>query len=469
MNTAVFLSVLAQIGLVVFMAVRLGRLCLGRIGFLFVVASFAYHGLPEILLACFPNSTSDAYRDYTDPGYLTWWILLVTLGLITFGGAYLLTARNPVNADVRYSSLIAQLDKVYLLRWQMIVALAVPDFLFVALSAQDSGGYWLTGLSAEYVPYLVALSFATFALKYKGRGFEIAALFYIALMALSGERSRVLGPVILTLSALARYGIVLSWRRLVVAAVLVGSGFVAISLTRSLNGRFAVGEGLDDRLSAIAGGITEAADSVNTAVLDDTVYRVDGNSFAAIILERQQSQGYASTGFTQLIATIRYMIPSFLFRSKMALDVSLRDEEGYDDWFYDLPDVDWLPTVWGSLLCYAGPFGLVVFAALLGWTAGQVDNWLFTIPTVNSYLIGIWISLIPLTIEWGVSAIIVSLRGMLPVLLVGLIGSRLAFGGARLKPTPLLLTRDPSNGLPKFQAESGDLKNVPSGWPRSLR
>jgi len=106
------------------------------------------------------------------------------------------------------------------------------------------------------------------------------------------------------------------------------------------------------------------------------------------------------------------MTPSFIFRGKQNLEDHLRDEEAYDDWFYGFPDLDFLPTVWTCFLAYAGQFGLLILAFFSGWIMALTDNWLARQTTVTAFLTGVWLTVIPVQLEQGVSGIIYVLRGL---------------------------------------------------------
>ncbi len=111
------------------------------------------------------------------------------------------------------------------------------------------------------------------------------------------------------------------------------------------------------------------------------------------------------------------MIPSFIYRNKLDLDDYFRGEEGYDIVYYGLDQLNWLPTLWSSLLCYGGPYLLPILGALLGWIVACVDNWIWRTYSVTAFVAGIWLSSIPLFFEWGFSGVVNNLRGLLALVI----------------------------------------------------
>jgi len=95
------------------------------------------------------------------------------------------------------------------------------------------------------------------------------------------------------------------------------------------------------------------------------------------------------------------MIPSFIYRGKLDLDEYLRNEEGYVVDFYGFPSIDYMSDFWTILLCYVGPWGLLVCAFILGWLCACLDNWLSKTSAVIPYLIGLALSEIPANLEQG--------------------------------------------------------------------
>ncbi len=106
--------------------------------------------------------------------------------------------------------------------------------------------------------------------------------------------------------------------------------------------------------------------------MNDTIYRFDGNSYGAMVLERQLG-GYGFTGLNQVLATISYNLPSFLNPDKLQGDVYMRNEEAYQDVFYGLPeDVDYISDFWSILLGYSCILGLLMIAPIVGYLLARL-------------------------------------------------------------------------------------------------
>jgi hypothetical protein len=153
------------------------------------------------------------------------------------------------------------------------------------------------------------------------------------------------------------------------------------------------------------------------SILDDSVYRFDGNSYGAMVVGKQD-QGYGITGANQFLSTIAYMVPSFLNRGKLETEFYLRNEEAYQDNFFGFDDkVDYLSVFWSVLIGYIGWIGLLVTAPFLGWGFAALDNWLARTASITSYLCGVTLSAIPLMMELGIAGVPGTLRGLAAILL----------------------------------------------------
>jgi hypothetical protein len=419
MDSIIFFGVAVQAVLLVLVAIRLRQRSLGAIGFLLMAATFVYHGLTEMAQAIFPGR--DLYRDLAAPSWVAIWTLLISAGLALFTVAYLsglkaMLKKKPSN--LRLADLIANLDRAYLLRWPLLLGIGIPSFLFVLVRTQENdtpGGYWLSGLAVQFTPLLLTLSFATVCIKTGGRRFLLIFLGFSIFLIASGNRFDVLATALLAISAMIRYGVKLPKSTLFIAAVTLVGAVTAISASRGTYGRFRAGEGFVTRLEAIGSTILSPENISTDELLDDSIYRFDGNSFGAMILERQ-SDGYGITGLKQAEATVGYMIPSFIYRGKLNLDEYLRNEEGYAVEFYGLPPIDYMSDFWTILLCYAGPWGLLICALILGWICACLDNWLSRTSDVLPYLIGLGLSEIPANLEVGFLASILDTFRALVVL-----------------------------------------------------
>jgi hypothetical protein len=364
----------------------------------------------------FPGHNS--YREDIATESVITWTALLTGGLVLFTITYLYKIDFTIKKN-QLIELINQLNGSFLLQWPVLLALGVPSFLFILLRAQTDapGGYWSSGLAYQFTPLLLALSFATMCIKTNGRGFLLIFAGFSILLIASGSRYEILTTALLAISAMTRAGVRLPRRTLIAVAATIALFFAAISVSRETYGRFNAGESFTVRLEAIGEAIISPENISTEQILDDTVYRFDGNSFGAMIMERQ-SDGYEITGLGQAMATVGYMIPSFLYRGKLDLEEYLRNEEGYAVEFYAFPRVDYMSDFWTLMLAYVGPWGLLVCASILGWVCAGLDNWLSRTPKVIPYIIGLGVSSIPVHLEAGFLANILDQLRTLVVLIV---------------------------------------------------
>jgi len=434
MQLLIFLAVAIQIALLVAMVMRLRKRSLGSIGFLLLAATFVYHGLTEFAQVLFPDR--NPYRDMTTTAGVANFTLLMSVAMTLFTLTYLLRLRRPAHFSFR--ELLERLDRTYLLKWPVLIGLGVPSFIFLLRSQADlnSGGYWTAGLAYQFTPIILTLSFATICLKLAGRYFLSVFIVFSILLIASGSRFEVIATALLAISAMVRYRVSLPVRTLLVISIILLVSMIAITASRGTYGRFNSGESLSFRLGAIATAIASPDDIRLDEILDDTIYRFDGNSFGALILERQ-SDGYGVTGMTQVITTLKYMIPSFLYPNKLDLEEYQRNEEAYAVEFYALPEIDYASDFWTMLLCYGGSWGLLMCGLVLGWVVAGIDNWLSGSSDPTAYIVGLGISTLPANLELGVAGAIYILRALAVLAVVAwLVSSKHKIALTSVKTSP---------------------------------
>ena len=86
---------------------------------------------------------------------------------------------------------------------------------------------------------------------------------------------------------MSRYGIRLSARAVWSSVAIMLCCAIAITASRNEYGRFNAGEGFATRIGTIATSVADSKTVSTSSLLDDFVYRFDGNSFAAYIMSRR--------------------------------------------------------------------------------------------------------------------------------------------------------------------------------------
>ncbi len=406
-----------QAAAVLLIALKLRAQVLGKLGFLFMATTFVYHGASELLQGFFPGRNQ--YRLLTGDEALSRWLWLITATTCLFTATYLL--KVSVNKPrLGLERLLRDFKGAYFLKWPVLLSLGLGAMIMVTIRRGSAGNesYLLSGLADQFNLLILTLSLATLTLTTRGKHLILTIVLYGVTMSTVGQRTFTALTILLAMSAAVRYGVEISRRTIGVIVVVIATAFIAISASRSDHGRFSE-ESFQERLEAIISGLNKPVASLPIDdVLDDTVYRLDGNSYGALILDKQM-EGYGVTGLRGIGITLAYMVPSFIYTEKYDLDPSMRNEEAYADQFYALDgDVDFVADFWNMVLAYSGALGLLFFGALLGWGFASLDNWLSTTMTVNGYLAGVALSMIPMNLELGVAGIPMTLRGLVALLVV---------------------------------------------------
>jgi hypothetical protein len=239
----------------------------------------------------------------------------------------------------------------------------------------------------------------------------------------------------------ARWGIRVRWARLLPLGILVALLLVTISATRVVTQNHNLTGTASDRLSSLTEGfgslvgLSPNSSAVYEGIVDDFAYRVDGNSFGAMLYTRQ-SDGWAPAGFGPLGSDLRLIVPSFLNPNKLGGDSSTVEEKASLVAHYGLQEgIDYIITTLTVVYGCFGATGLFLGAALLGVFFAAADRWLANRYTLSAALIGISAVTCIVTIEQGLRVYFVTARGLLVLLalvrIAQLIGMQQKHGGER--------------------------------------
>lgn len=443
------------------MLVAVPKRRVSSLGFLFLAVTFLYHFVGEVAQALFPNR--DQYRKFVDQATVDPWLVIAGAAMLSFTVAYAFTIGR------RGARLV---DPPHMAgtwpRWTTILAVDVPMWLFATGTQRVTGQtavYWAGGLASEFLLLLVPLTLFLYLKQAHRPKVATAILIQSLALVLLGQRSFVIGPIVLVAWAASLVGRPLGKR---IAVTVIGTVVVlsvVVSTTRVTFGRevFSTGTGVD-RAKALIQGVSYVVKPTSSpnSVADDFVYRLDGNAWPGYVLSRQSQIGTAPLGGLRYDAAVS--VPSFLYGSKLSQDVRYRDEEARIDSWYSIPGSaappygpDWLPTILGTLLAYLGPWWLLLAAAALGWALAIWDAKAHTEPvTFTRVVVGMGLAGCVLGYEGDLQNVVTRLRGVVLIWLCWRVATWFMRSRTSVQQTsqPALSAPDPRHGRlrPRFSS-----------------
>ena len=149
------------------------------------------------------------------------------------------------------------------------------------------------------------------------------------------------------------------------------------------------------------------------SVLDDFVYRFDGNIFGAMIKESIDN-GSSYAGLEPLWNNFKVAVPRFIYVDKYQLDTSVREEGTFMAMNYKLdPTVPSLYPLFVMLFGYYGQYFLMVCAALMGIALAWTDIWMRRSPSLLSLLVGAGLVYSAVYTEQGAKVYFITFRAIL--------------------------------------------------------
>ena len=407
----VVLGLFIQVVSLVMILRQTGRRWIAYTGVLFVIFSVVYHGLSEIIQLVVPGENPFRWLLLRDS--LERWVLIVSIAIFLFSFSY---TRKLKQLACQSTGKMIPFYTPGIIKWQLILALTIPAYLICisGLSEGQLGYYWMAGLSNQFV--LTGIIMTSFTLLAKiGTAYIVPVILVQGLMVgLIGSRSTVGLTTFAVLSLLGRYRISVSSRKIVISLLVVCLLIVAISAARYSVGResFVLGD-FYERAAALKSGFEAliTGKPLDESLLDVFAYRLDGNSFGALVYQQLGNKPYA--GLKPFWNNLAMIVPSFLNPLKLEQSVANRNEEAYMVMHYGLPPTeDYTPTTLDVLYCYYGTPVFFVIVIFLGWVFAVVDDWLLRSQGTFAFLVGVGLTICVIFVELGVSIYPNTFRGI---------------------------------------------------------
>jgi hypothetical protein len=374
-------------------------------GLLFVVASVLYHGIGEFLQRMFPDAAT--YRQYVGAEIIDRWVLIVGVGIFLFAATYSYSVL-PLDAGELETQPTRRTRLVYG-RW--ILPAVLLGHVSVSLGILAPGHSTWESLVLEFLPALTAIALVTFSDETGGRHSVSILLLLCLAGTLSGQRGAILLTLLLALSVLLRDGWSLPWGSLRVTALTAAMLALLISATRADVGREEFKDlGLLERLEALGIGFGRlVSNGPADTLLDDFVYRIDGNSFGGLVLAGYE-EGIPPSGWRSFSNNLYLAVPSALNPAKLEQGTLRLDEEDYLMLHFGMPgsvetgelaSIDYLPTFWGVLFGDVGVVGTMMCAPLLGWAFALADSRCVRRRELAWVLVGYWLTASSIDLEQG--------------------------------------------------------------------
>lgn len=415
MTVAVLIGLTLQAAALGVMHLAIAGRWLSHAGALLLAVAVAGHGGAEILQALFPGH--NRYRTMVTPAAVDNWVILVSAALLVYAVAYAAVARTAAEPQT-----VSGLR----LRWLIVLALPLAAATFqgrgalqpVAPGKAAVPDSVVTGLAGQYLVLLLAVIGVVLLVRHGPRLIAPVAVGQIAAVSAVGARSAIVAVCVLTAFGAALCGVRLPRRHLAVMAALAALFAVTLSAARDVAGRapWLADSGGQARVDALLAGAGHlASGAAGGAVLDDIVYRVDFNTFGALILDGL-AHHRPPVGTTTIRNNLMLGVPSILDPDKLSTSLETRNEEAYlCAWFGLDQRIDWLPGFFGATVAYGGAAGLALIAALLGLALGLAQRVVARRPALWRLALAMGLVQCALLYEAGPAVYVTQFRGALAV------------------------------------------------------
>jgi hypothetical protein len=396
-------------------------------GFIFALTVWTYHSGSEILNQVFPGR--NAYRGLISDVEVGTAALWCTAVVASFTVTYILSRPYRAHSRARASNAAPTV----LDNWPVMVTVAGLLYI-IAVSPSDIRGdsYWSSGVMDQFV--ILGVVLASLAVT-KGASARAAPVMCAQgiLLSFVGNRTAVVLSTLMFLSVTLRRDPKQGFRLTAAAVGLMISAALVISSARAVAGRGDLLSNASTRVGAIESGtraLTRPTDVID-GVIDDSVYRLDGNSFAAMVVDRL-AHGFEPVGPALITNSARLAIPNFIFSSKMELPVEARNEKALIISHFGLfAGLDYVPTLISLMIASLGLAGGVGAGALVGIGYARADRYLARTSTPIALLLGLALVQCAAQIEQGFTTYFVAARGVLVIGIVAVLYDRFVGGVQR--------------------------------------
>ncbi len=380
----ILISLIIQSLLLIIVLFLFRRRVLAYTGTLFFLMMFIYHGLPEILNILFPEY--NFFRNLvTNEETVGETVLLLTAAMFLYMITYVFCLGKRIKFNFK-PELLTKARYVFDNNRKPLIIIALifyfigayyrikGEFSEIPVSAE----YWIIGAEMYFGNILFLLAFVSLILA-RNRFFPLAIVIGIQIIIgiTTTARSAALLTMLITLIFVQHFGFSLR-KRTVLGLLLVALASVSlISITRGIESRqYIMEQSKTKRLALFLR--TPSTSSIQDAwvsLLNDFVYRFDGNSSNALILDRLK-QGFEPVWFKPLLIDFSLQIPRALYESKLEGDITARDAKAYmfSNFGYR-QEVDYLQGWLGYLLASFGIYGLLFSMIILGFMMAVLDKW----------------------------------------------------------------------------------------------
>jgi hypothetical protein len=387
-----------------------GRFRFDGLGTQVVIVAAVYHGLTEALQSAFPQA--NFYRDYLNDDDVDRWLWIVSTSLLAFACAYVASSRLRSRSIRPVATHAISLGKPWF--WLVVT---VPLYVYSVFGAHDIDAYWAGGLAEQFL--LLSMVLTSVACVQAGASPVVMIGIQTAAASLLVSRLSVVATALMLLTGLYSAGERVRYRQVLYSGLLVVVVVLTISLARASVGREQLSQGVSDRaIGMMKGGALLASGGGGADLVDDFVYRFDGNTFPALI-HMKFDRGHDPAGVWPFVNDVWVAVPAFVNPFKADADVTRRNDAAYIIAWFGLPEnASFVPTQTGILY---GSTGVILFPLamlLCGALFERVDQRLGRLRSADGLIVKVALCQANAFMEMGFIVYPLALRGALVLIVL---------------------------------------------------